>query len=84
MPIVITTPANRSARLRALAERHPYMTPLDIAKLTGEPARLVQLALARDDREPPARRIEAKGPLTAAQIADRTGMPLAAAKMMVR
>lgn len=86
LTIAIAAPSNRSARLRALAERHPYMTPLDIAKLTGEPLRLVQLALTRDDdnAKGKALTVEAKGPLSAAQVAHRTRMPIDVAKLFVR
>ena len=82
MTVAIATSNNRSERLRALSAKHPYMTTLDIAKLTGESHRLVKLALGRGFE--PKRRIEARGPLTAAQIAENTGMPLASAKLMVR
>lgn len=88
--VAIITSANRSARIRALAARHPNMTPVDIAHLTGETPRLVKLALGRSEDEAPksvgaARpRREALGPLSAAQVAEKTGMPLSAAKLMVR
>ena len=35
MTVAIATSNNRSERLRALSAKHPYMTTLDIAKLTG-------------------------------------------------
>lgn len=72
LSIAIATTANRSARIRALAEKHPYMTPLDIARLTGEAPQLVRHALERDDHDarPPAptRRIGAKAPPSAPQL----------------
>jgi hypothetical protein len=40
--------------IRALAAQHPYMTPHDIAALSGVPLKLVKAALARK----PKRRIK--------------------------
>jgi hypothetical protein len=47
MPVAIIT-TNRTERLRALSSKHPYMSTLDTAKLTGEPHRLVKRALGRE------------------------------------
>jgi hypothetical protein len=82
MSIAIT--ANPSQQIRSLAQKG--LDRNDIRELTGFELRLIDLALSRKPRDKvkARRRIEAKGPLSAAQVAERTGMPLSAAKLMVR
>ena len=82
MSIAIT--ASPSQQIRSLAEKG--LDRNDIRELTGFELRLIDLALSRKpkDKVRPSRRIEAKGPLNAGQIAEKTGMPLSAAKLMVR
>lgn len=82
MSISITV--NPSQQIRSLAEKG--LDRDDIRELTGFELRLIDLALARKPRDKvkPRRRIEARGPISAAQISEKTGMPLSAAKLMVR
>lgn len=79
----IAVVTNLSTRIRLLKAQHPSMSPLDIAKLMGVPPSHVQGALRRREKDKPKSRIEARGPLSAEDIARKTGMPLAAAKLMV-
>jgi len=82
MSIAIT--ANPSQQIRSLAATG--LDRNDIRELTGFELRLIDLALSRKPKEKvrARRRIEAKGPINATQIAEKTGMPLSAAKLMVR
>lgn len=54
------------------------LTRSDIEEVTGYSREAVESALG------PEPRIEARGPLSAVEIAALTGMPLGAAKLMVR
>lgn len=86
MPITISPPANRARQVRKLQRRG--LAPEEIHQLTGFELGFVDQALSaqsrRRVRNTAAVRVEARGPLTASQIADKTGMPLAAAKLMVK
>lgn len=86
MPISVAVPVNKSAQVRALKAKHPYMTPEDIAATTGTPLHLVNVALSKGElrKKPKSRLVEARGPLTARDVAMKTGMPLSSAKLMVR
>ncbi len=55
MPIAV--PVNHSVRIRALAAKHPYLSPLDIAKLTGEAPKMVRAALEHPNDGKPKSRI---------------------------
>jgi len=69
----IAAPINASARIRRLASENK-LSPVDIAKLTGYDMKLIRAALGRGDRDKPKSKvptIEARGPLTPLQLADR-------------
>lgn len=78
----IAAPINQSARVRALKQRHPYMTPADIAATTGLPISHVKAALGKGElrKKPKSKLVEAKGPLTAEYVAERLGIPVEAAR----
>lgn len=80
----IAAPVNRSVQIRKLAAGG--LSPEDIRALTEFPMANIRAALkhAPRDKMKSRRRVEARGPLSAAQVAEKTGMPLAAAKLMVR
>ncbi len=79
----IAAPVNRSAQIRKLAA--DGLTPEDIVALTGFRLANVKAALRHQPKDRvKSRRIEARGPVTAVQVAERTGMPLSTAKLMVR
>jgi DNA-directed RNA polymerase specialized sigma24 family protein len=48
---------NRSEQARQLAQRHPNLTPDDIAQTTGLKLRAVKAALARGRRDKPKSRV---------------------------
>jgi len=48
--IDVAVAGTKADRVRLLAERHPYFTPRDIAKLTGFPLAEVRNALKRGPR----------------------------------
>jgi hypothetical protein len=83
MPISIAAPVNRSAQIRKLAGEG--LSPEGIAELTGYRLANVKAALAHKpkDKVKSRRRVEARGPLNAAQVAEKTGMPVSIAKRMV-
>lgn len=73
---------NASARVRQLKRDHPYMTPADIAKLTGIRLANVKAALGKGEQQdrPKSRAIEARGPLTAGEVAEKLRIPLSHAR----
>ncbi len=46
----IAVPVNHSARIRQLAQQHPYLSPADIAENTGLPLKHVKAALGRREK----------------------------------
>ena len=80
----IAAPVNKSAQIRKL--HADGLTAEDIAKLTGYRLANVRAALAHrpKDKRKSRVRIEAKGPISAVEVASITGMPLSAAKLLVR
>jgi hypothetical protein len=42
----------KSARIRLYAERFPRLTPIELAKLTGEAPKMVRAALEHSDGKP--------------------------------
>ena len=75
---------NASARVRQLKREHPYMTPADIAKLTGTPLKNVRAALSKREArdKPKSKVVEARGPLTAAEVAEKLRLPLSHARLV--
>lgn len=80
----IAAPVNQSQQIRNLASSGLSID--DIHDLTGFDKRLIKSALGRRPKDKPKSRVrvEARGPVSAARIAEKTGMPLAAAKLMVQ
>ena len=80
----IAAPVNQSQQIRNL--QATGLSPDDIHAVTGLDLRLIESALKRrpKDKLKSRLRIEARGPISAARVAKKTGMPLAAAKLMVR
>jgi BMFP domain-containing protein YqiC len=81
----IAAPVNRSAQIRKL--HADGLTAEDIVTLTGFRLANVRAALRRKPKDKLKSRvagIEARGPLSSAQVAERTGMPLSGARLMVR
>lgn len=52
----ISAPINQAARARALKRQHPYLSPADIAGLTGWPLANVKAALKAKGRDTPKSR----------------------------
>jgi hypothetical protein len=77
---LIAAPVNRSAQIRKLAGEG--LSPENIAKLTGYRLANVRAALAHQpkDKVKSRRPIEARGPFSAVQVAEKTDMPASTAK----
>jgi hypothetical protein len=82
MSISVAAPVNQSARVRALKQQHPYMSPEDIAATTGLRLANVRAALRKGEqrKKPKSKLIEARGPLTAEYVAERLQIPVEAAR----
>lgn len=82
MPIAV--PVNKSAQIRKLHANG--LTAEDIAEVTGYRLANVRAALGHQPKNKPKSRlrIEAKGPISAVEVSSITGMPIAAAKLLVR
>ena len=82
MTLSVAAPVNQSARVRALKQQHPYMTPEDIAATTGLRLANVKAALGKGElrKKPRSKIVEAKGPLTAEYVAERLRIPVEAAR----
>ena len=80
----ITAPVNKSAQIRKL--HADGLTAEDIAEVTGYRLSNVRAALKHQPKDKPKSRlrVEARGPLSAIEVSSITGMPIAAAKLMVR
>lgn len=82
MPISVAVPVNKSAQVRALKANHPYMTSEDIAATTGMRLDLVNAALSKGElrKKPKSRLVEARGPLSAEEVASRLRISVASAR----
>lgn len=80
----IAAPVNKSAQIRKLHAEG--LAAEDIAELTGYRLANVRAALGHKpkDKVKSRLRVEASGPISAVEVSSITGMPLAAAKLMVR
>lgn len=78
----IAIPINKAARVRLLNREHG-LDAADIEELTGYPMSEIRAALehgeARD--KPKSRLVEARGPLTAGEVAEKLRVPQAWGKL---
>jgi hypothetical protein len=80
----IAAPVNQSQQIRNLGQKGLSID--DIHELTGFDKRLIKSALGRKpkDKVKSRRLVEARGPISAVEVSTITGMPLSAAKLMVK
>lgn len=81
MPISIAVPVNKARNARTLKREQPDLDAKAIAERTGMHVANVKKALQQAERDKPKTRlVEARGPLTAGEVAEKLRIPYAAAK----